>query len=165
MIKNNMCHHTVQYVYSLWLFQIQNASDDLSPFEYVRDSAIRAVRDREANLSAPIYLLSAVVNRLGRRRVNPRVTEVYSCNYCRMFIVITITLYTILQLLLTVGSSLLDIPQTDRESRLESLEVGSLYVQKTNMHVCINDTAHDQYTLYAWAAKQSSYIIFTVDSL
>ncbi len=57
--------------------QIRNASDDLSPLEYVRDSAIRAVRDREVNLSAPMYLLSTIVNRLGRIRVNRRVTEVY----------------------------------------------------------------------------------------
>lgn len=56
--------------------QIENASDDLTALGFLRDSAIGAVREREVNLSAPTYLLSAIVNRLGRRQVNPEVTEV-----------------------------------------------------------------------------------------
>ena len=54
--------------------QIQNASHTL---KYLRESAVEAVRDREVNLSAPIYLLSAAVNSLGRKWVNkPEITEV-----------------------------------------------------------------------------------------
>lgn len=111
---------------------LQNASDDSSPLEYLRDSGIiAAVQEREVNLSAPIYLLSAAVNRLGRRRVNPQVTEVglQACN------IIIVCFFNInMQLLLTVGSSLLDIPQTDRDSRLESLEVYRFFSCLQNKH-------------------------------
>ena len=83
--------HLKMIVYAL---QVQNASDDLSPLKYLRDSGIRAVREREVNLSAPIYLLSAVVNRLGERQVNSQVTEVelYYNKHCVIILLLLLFL-------------------------------------------------------------------------
>ena len=61
------------------ILQFQNASDsdDLSPFEYVKNFTAQGYRSK-LNLSTPIYLLGAAVDiyNSGKRRVTPQVTEV-----------------------------------------------------------------------------------------
>ena len=63
----------------LHIVQIQNATDDLLLLECLRESAIGAIREHEVNLSVPVYLLSATVNRFEKRQVNSTVTEVELC--------------------------------------------------------------------------------------
>ena len=103
--------------------------DGLKYLSRDRSAAIkRAVLDREVNLSAPIYLLSAAVKSLRKKEVDrSEITEVHQhcivhwrCLYSYWY---NNNLYYNMQALLNISSSILDIPQTDRESRLELLEV------------------------------------------
>ena len=65
-------------LYSVCLFCIQSASDDL--LAYLSDFTKEAVKEREVNLSAPIYLLSSVIKGFGRSRAGPEIAKVDQIN-------------------------------------------------------------------------------------
>ena len=61
----------INFKFSAVFLQIQSVFNALEHLSHNQSAMIkRAVRDREVNLSVPIYLLSAAIKSLGRKEVD-----------------------------------------------------------------------------------------------
>ena len=99
--------------------QIRNRSH-LPALKLLRESAVAAIRAGEINLTAPVYLLSTIVNDFENENTNSAISEVY--HYVRHMLrcstVINWHVHDIMQLLLSVSSDLLKTARQDFERRV-----------------------------------------------
>ena len=99
--------------------QIRNRSH-LPALKLLRESVVAAIRAGEINLTAPVYLLSTIVNDFGNENTDSAISEVY--HYVRHMLrcstVINWHAHDIMQLLLSVSSDLLKTAREDFEHRV-----------------------------------------------